>query len=144
MMKSDEKWENADIFSEIKTGENEVQYLPKVPGKATSRAHSAFPLRKHRFAQWMSLHSETAFTSNFQTNADKIQSNSQDSHLPSTALICFLRAHFGVWIPDCPSIAAPVHEQDCVSTGFLNEQCSTTKKQLCLLRQKCTLWAMIV
>lgn len=106
-------------------------------------AHSAFPLRKHRFVQWMSLYSKTAFTSNFQTKADEIWSSPQDSHLPSTTPICLLRAHIGIRFPDHPSTAAPVCEQDYMPTGFLKEQGRRTKKELCLLRQKCTLWAMI-
>lgn len=46
MMKSDEKWENADIFSEIKTGENEVQYLLNVPGKAISLGPLSFSFKE--------------------------------------------------------------------------------------------------
>lgn len=62
-------------------------------------AHSAFPLRKHRFLQWMSLYSKTAFTSNFQTNTDEIWSNFQDSHLLNTTVICLLRGRFSIWFP---------------------------------------------
>lgn len=40
-------------------------------------AHSAFPFRKDRSVQWMSLYSKTAFTSNFQAYADEMQSNSR-------------------------------------------------------------------
>lgn len=106
-------------------------------------AHSAFPLRKHRFLQWMSLYSKTAFTSNFQTNTDEIWSKSQDSHLPSTTMICLLRAHFGIWFPGHPSTTASVCEQGCMPTHFLKELGRRTEKELSLLRHKHTLWAVV-
>ena len=70
-------------------------------------AHSASPLKKHRFGWLMSLYSKTAFTSNFQTNTAKIWSNSQGVHLPSTIMICLLRERFWyVWFPDLSNTVA--------------------------------------
>lgn len=103
-------------------------------------AHSAFPLRKHRFLQWMSLYSKTAFTSNFQTNTDEIWSNFQDSHLLNTTMICF--AFWGdILVYDSLVISAPICEQGCMS-NFLKELGRRAKKELCLLRKNCTLWAV--
>lgn len=103
-------------------------------------AHSVFPLTKHRFAQLKSLYNKTAFTFNFQTDTAKIWNNSQGFHLPSTVLICLLRARFW-WIrfPDPSSTAAPVPEQLCMPTvslkgkeGGLRKGCdSQGKNTLC-------------
>lgn len=105
-------------------------------------AHSAFPLRKHRFLWWMSLHSKTAFTSNFQTTTDEIRSNFQDSHLSNTRMICLLRVYFDIGFPGHLNTTASICEQGCMPTHFLKELDRRTKKES-LLRQKCTLWAVI-